>query len=110
MPLEWRPKVAVLAFANISKRRDMKSIGLAASAAFVATIAIASIPMTTTPARAEIEYPWCSITSIGQSGMPACMYSTRDQCNAFIGGQAGFCQPNPRYVAPAAPARRNTRR
>lgn len=86
----------------------MKSIGHAASAVVIATVAVAAI--TTTPARAEIEYPWCSITSIGQSGMPSCMYSTRDQCNAFIGGQAGFCQPNPRYVAPAAPARRNTRR
>jgi hypothetical protein len=70
----------------------------AATAAAIVAVALAG-----SPARAEIEYPWCSITSIGQSGMPACMYSTIEQCNAFIGGQAGFCQPNPRYVA-AAPA------
>lgn len=92
----------------------MKSIGLAASAAFIAAIAIVAAIVTTTvaptPARAEIEYPWCAITSIGQSGMPACLYSTREQCVAFIGGQAGFCQPNARYVAPAAPARRGARR
>lgn len=79
----------------------MKSIVSAVSAAIMTVYAVAT--MTSVPARAEIEYPWCSITSIGQSGMPACMYSTREQCTAFIGGQAGFCQPNPRYVA-AAPA------
>lgn len=103
--LNWR-----LAFAHVSKGRDMKSIGLAASAAFIAAIAIVTITVASTPARAEIEYPWCAITSIGQSGMPACLYSTREQCVAFIGGQAGFCQPNARYVAPATPARRGSRR
>jgi hypothetical protein len=59
----------------------------------LAAIAAAAI---SAPGRAEIEYPWCSVTSTGQSGMPSCRYATLEQCNAFISGLNGFCRPNPR--------------
>ncbi|WP_160170497.1 DUF3551 domain-containing protein [Afipia sp. P52-10] len=77
-------------------------------AAAVSAVLSAAISLASAPARAEIDYPWCAITSIGQSGMPACLYATKAQCDAFIAGQAGFCQPNARYVAP--PPRTVTRR
>lgn len=76
------------------------------STAFVAT---AATSISSVPGRAEVEYPWCAITSIGQSGLPACLYATREQCIAFIGGQAGFCQPNPRAVPPAPLKKRGAR-
>ncbi|MDQ8729926.1 DUF3551 domain-containing protein [Bradyrhizobium sp. LHD-71] len=72
-------------------------------------VAVAATMLTATPGRAEVEYPWCAITSIGQSGMPACLYSTLEQCRAFIGGQAGFCQPNARLVAAPRTVKRGAR-
>jgi hypothetical protein len=77
----------------------MKMSLLSLSAA--AFVAIAATSFTSTSSRAEVEYPWCSITSTGQSGMPSCSYSTLEQCNAFVAGQAGFCQQNPRATARA---------
>jgi hypothetical protein len=41
--------------------------------------------------------------------MPSCRYSTREQCDAFLAGQSGFCQPNPRATVPAPTTRRGAR-
>jgi hypothetical protein len=85
----------------------MKTCLALAATAFVA---VAATSFASTPSRAEIEYPWCSITSAGQSGTPACRYSTLEQCNAFLaGGVTGFCQPNPRATANAQVIRRGAR-
>jgi hypothetical protein len=65
------------------------------SLALIAGAALA----TATPGRTEIEYPWCSVTSAGQSGTPSCRYATLEQCQAFVSGLNGFCQPNPRATA-----------
>jgi Protein of unknown function (DUF3551) len=65
------------------------------AAAFIAIAASSSAP---TEGRAEIDYPCCSISSTGQSGLPVCLFSTREQCQASIGGMAGFCQRNSRLV------------
>ena len=74
----------------------MKTVALGFLAdAFIVLVAI-SVPAT--GGRAEIDYPWCSISSTGQSGMPACRFSTLEQCQASIGGMAGFCQRNSRLV------------
>jgi hypothetical protein len=64
------------------------------SVSALALVAIAATTFVSTASRAEIEYPWCSISSTGQSGTPTCRYATIEQCNAFLAGQAGFCQPN----------------
>jgi hypothetical protein len=80
------------------------------SLAAAALVAIAVTSLASTASRAEIDYPWCSITSAGQSGTPTCRYSTLEQCNAFLaGGVTGFCQPNPRATANAQVIRRGTR-
>ena len=72
-------------------------------------VAIAATALTSSPSRAEVEYPWCAVTSTGQAGGPSCYYATIDQCRAFLSGQAGFCQPNPRATAQAQVPRRGTR-
>lgn len=64
-------------------------------------VAIAATALTSTPGRAEVEYAWCAITSTGQSGTPNCYYATLEQCRAFLSGQSGFCEQNPRSVAQA---------
>ena len=79
------------------------------SLAATAFVAIAATSFASTPSRAEIEYPWCSITSAGQSGLPSCRYTTLDQCNAFLSGVTGFCQPNPRASANAQVIKRGAR-
>jgi hypothetical protein len=71
----------------------MKTSLLSLSAAAVVLAATATLA--SPPARAEVEYPWCAITSLSR-GAPRCDYATIDQCRAFIGGGAGFCQPNAR--------------
>jgi hypothetical protein len=63
-----------------------------------AIVVLVASSIAATEGRAEIDYPWCSISSTGQSGMPACRFSTLEQCNAFLAGQAGFCQRNSRIV------------
>jgi hypothetical protein len=70
----------------------------ARSLSVAAVIAIAASPFAETEGRVEIDYPWCSISSTGQSGTPSCRFSTREQCQASIGGMAGFCQRNSRLV------------
>ena len=71
-----------------------------------AFVAIAAGTLASSPGGAEVEYPWCAITSLSR-GTPICDYATLDQCKAFIGGGAGFCQPNAR--ASAQMSRRGTR-
>lgn len=74
----------------------MKLSLLSLSAA--AFVAVAATALASTPGRAEIDYPWCSSTAIGQSGIPSCRYATLEQCQAFIFGLNGSCQRNPRIV------------
>ncbi len=63
------------------------------AAAFVAIAAASFV----TPSRAEIDYPWCSLSSTGQSGSPSCRFSTQEQCQASVAG-SGWCQRNSRIV------------
>ena len=85
----------------------MKTSLLSISA--MAFVAIAATALASSPSRAEVEYPCCVITSTGQAGGPSCSYATLGQCNAFLAGQAGFCQPNPRATAQAQVTRRGAR-
>jgi hypothetical protein len=84
----------------------MKTLLLPLSGA--AVLAIAAGMLSGSPARAQVEYPWCAITSIN-TGTPACDYSTREQCQASILGGAGFCQPNARAAPQAQMPRRGVR-
>lgn len=57
--------------------------------------AIALLPGLTTPARAEIEYPWCAQYGGGDNGGGRnCGFSTLEQCRATVSGMGGFCEPN----------------
>lgn len=64
-----------------------------------------SLP-TVTPARADVEYPYCGY---GREGSGGCMYATLEQCRAFINGAGGDCYPNPRYPANSRSLRRPRR-
>lgn len=71
--------------------------------------AFALLSLASAESRAEIDYPWCSISSTGQSGMPACRFATLEQCQASVSGGAGFCQRNSRIVAQEQAVRRGAR-
>ena len=68
---------------------------------FVAVAGLAAVVMGTSPSRAEIEYPYCSIAGISTG--PDCSFSTLGQCRAFVSGIGTGCEPNPRFRA-SAPA------
>lgn len=79
----------------------MKVSLLSLSATAFAVIGAAS------PARAEIDYPWCAMSCQG-GGVPLCSYTTVDQCRtSLVGG--GYCQPNPRATAAVSIPRRGAR-
>lgn len=69
-----------------------------------AFVAVAASTLASSPARAVVEYPWCSITSLNL-GTPVCDYATIEQCRASILGGAGFCQPNARFAQAQVPRR-----
>ena len=74
-----------------------------------AGIAILSTAAASTSSRAEVEYPWCAISSSSGLGVPICDFATLEQCQVFLRGLSGFCRPNPRAVAPAQASRRGAR-
>jgi hypothetical protein len=63
---------------------------------FVSLAAVTSLA--SAQSHAEIDYPWCAMTSTGQSGKPSCVYATLEQCQAFLAGQSGSCVRNARIV------------
>jgi Protein of unknown function (DUF3551) len=72
----------------------------------VAVLAIA--PLTVSPARADIEYPWCAQYGGGRNGLGAtnCGFVTLAQCRATVSGVGGFCLQNPMYPGVLNPPRR----
>lgn len=72
---------------------------LIAGALAVATLAVSIAAPS--PARAEIEYPWCAQYSERAVGATNCGFVTLAQCRATISGIGGICYENPAYV-PAA--------
>ena len=59
--------------------------------------------MSATPARAEIEYPWCAqYSGGGMGGGRNCGFSTIEQCRATVSGIGGFCEPNLFYPGSAS--------
>jgi Protein of unknown function (DUF3551) len=67
--------------------------------ALFSLVTIACISATATPARAEIEYPWCAVYNM-KGGGTNCGFSTFDQCRATISGIGGSCEPNQFYKGP----------
>ena len=71
------------------------AVAALAAAALVATVALGG----SSPARAEIEYPWCAVykSDLGTN----CGFVSMDQCLAAIFGIGGFCYPNSAYPGPS---------
>lgn len=59
---------------------------------------IGFVPLVITTPASAIEYPYCAIGVRGASG---CIFTTREQCNAFVSGAGGSCTSNPRYPSHA---------
>lgn len=66
-----------------------------------AAFAVAILAPLASPARAEIEYPYCGYARQGAGG---CTFSTLEQCRAFINGTGGRCERNARFAQGAATA------
>lgn len=72
-----------------------------------AALALAGlVQFAASPARAEIEYPYCGYAREGAGG---CTFATIDQCRAFVNGAGGSCTANPRYTANAGSRPRSRR-
>lgn len=62
------------------------------------------------PARAEVEYPWCAEMTADPTGsVENCGFTTRAQCESYINGIGGYCQRNLRYPAQPEPRRHRDR-
>ena len=71
----------------------------------LALLAAAATVMTSapsTPARAEIEYPWCAQYG-GEDGAGGrnCGFVSWEQCMETARGAGAWCEPNPFYKGPA---------
>ena len=78
--------------------------------AFVLAAAIASFGWQTGWAKAY-EAPWCAV-STAKDGYWDCQYRSFEECRSragILGGNRGFCNPSPYYVAGSA-EQRQTRR
>lgn len=78
--------------------------------AMIGVAAIASLPVLATPARAEIEYPWCAQYSGRGGGGRNCGFSTIEQCRATVSGIGGFCEPNLFYPGSASETSKSKRK
>ena len=74
-------------------------LGLA-SFALAGFAALAAMPA---QAQLAIEYPYCLMQ--GRHTGQSCTFTTLQQCQASVAANSGFCDRNPRYVAPVRPAR-----
>jgi uncharacterized protein DUF3551 len=77
-------------------------------------VTIAGVAFTPVPARAY-EAPWCAVTSKGNGNAYwDCQYASIEQCQPHVvGGDRGWCNPNPGFIAGPAdhrpPAKRRAR-
>jgi hypothetical protein len=76
----------------------------AISAIFGALAAITAVS-TATPARAEVQYPWCAEYRTAVGGVN-CGFETYRQCLNTISGIGGICYRNPAYFPPRERPRR----
>ena len=59
--------------------------------------------LASSPARANIEYPWCAAYGGDMGGASNCGFTTWEQCMATVSGIGGFCEPN-QFYSPRAQA------
>lgn len=62
-------------------------------------LAMLTIPaVSTSPAKAEVVYPWCAYYTFHDGDATNCGFVSWQQCMATISGIGGYCAPNPRYA------------
>jgi hypothetical protein len=76
----------------------------------LATLVLAALAVpaiSSSPAQAEVTYPWCAYygTPDGVGGTN-CGFVSWQQCMATVSGIGGWCRQNPRYTNPP-PRRRH---
>ena len=72
----------------------LKFVTGAIAAATLVTVAAAS-----SPAQAEVQYPWCAVYS-GKDSATNCGFVTQAQCLATVSGVGGSCVINPAGPGP----------
>jgi hypothetical protein len=77
-------------------------------AAVLAALAAPAL-LAPSPARANIEYPWCAVYGGDAGGASNCGFSTIEQCMATVSGIGGSCEPNQFYHPPRTPVRKHKR-
>ena len=70
---------------------------------FATMVAVAAVGFSLQPAKAYTA-PWCSVSNLGTGNVYwDCRYSSIEQCRPnVLGGNRGWCNPNPYFVPYAA--------
>ena len=70
---------------------------------FVAVVFLAAVTSGSAPTKAA-EAPWCAVTSGGAGDMHwDCQYRSIEECRPnVLGGNRGYCNQNPYFVAQTA--------
>jgi hypothetical protein len=78
----------------------MNRIAAVTFAALALTLAFgAGATMLASPARAEVQYPWCAHYRFPLDAIN-CGFVNFQQCLATVSGVGGFCYQNPAYPPP----------
>jgi len=85
-------------------------IGTIATGCFLLALIIAGVGPSSASAQARRVAPWCAVINQGRDVYWDCQYSSFEQCYPnILGGNRGFCNPNPAYEG-APPSVRHYRR
>jgi Protein of unknown function (DUF3551) len=78
--------------------------------AIPAALVVAALSLSANHASAS-EGPWCAVISLGPGAIyEDCQYRTFEQCRPVVlAGNRGFCNINPRWVAPPPTKSRHRR-
>ena len=78
---------------------------------FAAVVFLAAVASGLVPAKAS-EAPWCAVTSGGGGDMHwDCQYRSIEECRPnVLGGNRGYCNQNPYFVAGPAKSGRSRKR
>jgi Protein of unknown function (DUF3551) len=72
----------------------MQKLGLLASAAALAAVALSILP----DQAAAQDYPYCAMRG-GRGSSETCGFTSLAQCRVTVSGTGGYCQANPRFFA-----------
>ena len=78
---------------------------------FATMVAVAAVGFSLQPAKAYTA-PWCSVSNLGTGNVYwDCRYSSIEQCRPkVLGGNRGWCNPNPYFVPYEAAPNKHSRK